>query len=142
MSYIYWLGIAILLLLIEIMAPAFFFVFFAFSALIVAFLKFFGFLPELSAQILVFSIAAIASLLLLRQKFKSGIASTQAASIINDQSLILSVDIPAQSLGQVEYQGSAWAAFNQDAAPLRQGESAYIIRIDGVKLILSRHKGE
>lgn len=136
MSYIFWLSVAVVLLIIEIVAPAFFFVFFAFSGLVVAALSFFGLLADLAVQITIFSLLAIASLALLRRKFMEGLKSPGLATSMGGESLTVDNDIPSKGEAQISYQGSVWTALNSGADSLKKGDKAYIVRTEGVRLIL------
>jgi len=137
MSYIFWLTIAVLLLIIEIAAPAFFFVFFSFSALVVAALSYFDVVYELAPQIGIFAIVAVLSLVLLRKKFRDSIQNTQSPMNATE-SFRLDADIPAKSEGRVTYQGSPWSAVNDTDADMKSGDTVIIARTEGVRLILRK----
>ena len=138
MSFTFWLSVAVALLIVEIIALSFFFVFFSAAGFAVAGLAYAGLVDDFSAQIIVFGIIAIGSLLLMRKKLQESLGAP--GLLPNDASKIitLSQDIPPYGEAQIEYQGSVWIAKNEGTQPMAKGDRVVVIRTDGVKLILGK----
>ncbi len=138
MPYLFWLSVAVILLIIEILAPAFFFVFFAGSSLLVGGLVYLGYLPEFSHQAIVFAIVAIASLFLLRKKFRETLATPGFSHTLVNEKITLDADIPAGGEARITYQGSSWTGINDTSEAMQTGQKVTIARTEGVRLILQK----
>ena len=62
---------------------------------------------------------------------------TNSYSLINKHGIVI-VDInPIEAVGQVKVNGEIWSAKTEDGAIITKGTEIEVIRIDGVKLIVS-----
>lgn len=138
MSFTFWLSVAVALLIVEIVALSFFFVFFAAAGFVVAALAYAGLVDDFTAQLIIFGIVAIGSLLLMRGKLQASLGAGGLLPNDPTQRITLSQDIPPHSEAQIEYQGSVWIAKNEGAQPMAKGDRVVVIRTDGVKLILDK----
>jgi membrane protein implicated in regulation of membrane protease activity len=138
MSFLFWLSVAVATLIIEIISLSFFFVFFAFAAFVTAALVYFGALPELAPQIVVFALVALVSLWLLRRDLQQSLATPGLKPADVEQKITLSASIAPGGEASIDYQGSSWTAQNTEAQPMAKGDTVVIIKTDGVKLLLGK----
>ena len=62
---------------------------------------------------------------------------TNSYSLINKRGIV-TVDInPIEAVGQVKVNGEIWSAKTEDGKPVQKGTEIEVIKIDGVKLIVS-----
>lgn len=138
MSYLFWLSVAVALLIVEIIAPAFFFIFFAFSALLTAALVFFAILGGIAMEVGFFSVIAVLSLLLMRKRFAESLKAAGIGNFAQNEKITLDTDISPNGEAQITYQGTVWTAVNDSGQPMARGEKVIIARTEGVKLILMK----
>jgi membrane protein implicated in regulation of membrane protease activity len=132
-----WAIIGIVLIVIEIFTSTFFILFFGVAALIVALLRILG-VDHLATEIIIFAVVGTAGTLIFRGKIKDSLRSNSSVSQDKDTKIILDADVPAGGLSSITYQGSTWTAVNESARDLKKGETVFIDRVDGVKLIIKK----
>ncbi|AQT70314.1 hypothetical protein STSP2_03520 [Anaerohalosphaera lusitana] len=137
---IIWCLVGLVLLLMEFAVPGLILFFFAIGAWIVALVCLFWDSAGLDAQLIIFLIASITSLLALRRYLKNifhgHIRSVQSGKQDLDefvgQRVTVRSAIPANGTGRVEFRGTEWNATSDD--PLAPGEPAEIISKDNLTL--------
>ena len=132
-----WAIVGLALLIAEIFSGSFFLCFFGIAALIVAGLKQVTGFDQMSIEIIVFAVIGMSGLFTFRKKLLRNFGHSSGTVTIDTQSIItLSSDLPAQSSGKIEYQGTLWDAFNDSNQDLRSGDRASIIATRGIQLIV------
>jgi len=135
-----WFILGVLLLVVEAMHTGILAVFFALGAWVTAILMWLGIVESTSAQLAVFLIVSIVSLLLLRselRKWMTGLRHPAGDDAALDDfagklaSVIEDID-PATNTGKVEFRGTHWAA--RADYPIAKGKVVKIIARDNLTL--------
>ncbi len=142
MIWWYWLLLGLLLLGAEMMTPGgFYILFFGLAALVVGAIAGSGLVESDSAQWLLFSGIAIASLLLFRGPL---LARMNASEIQHPDvdSMMGEIAIPVDTLaagavGKVELRGTTWSAKNTGASTLNKGQRSKVTGMDGLTLLIT-----
>ena len=131
-----WLAAGLVLVVAELATPGgFVIIFFGIAALLVGVLALVGVVSSMAIQFLLFSVIAVGSLALLRQRLQSRLQTPTS----NVDSLIGDLAIPQERLspgvvGRVEVRGSMWSARNTSAVTLDPGQRARVAAVDGLTL--------
>jgi inner membrane protein len=142
---IIWFVVGLVLILLEFAAPGVFLIFFGVSAWLISALVFFDVLESLESQLFVFGAAALALIVGLRRwvkdKFYGHVTDTQDLNrnleeFAGKRVMVLEDIAPGRTGGRVEFRGSTWNAVSDES--LRKGETAIIVRNDGLTLIIKR----
>ena len=74
----------------------------------------------------------------LADKFSNGkVVSTNSYSLIGKNGIV-TIDInPIESVGQVKVNGEIWSAKTEDESTISKGTEIEVVKIDGVKLVVS-----
>lgn len=139
-----WLIVAIIMIVIELVTlgnlVTIWFAFGSVAALITAFIT-----DNVMAQIIVFALVSVASLVLVRpivsNTLRGKMISTNADSIIGRR-FNLKDEITNDSWGMVNVDGSTWSCVSYDHKPVARGTLVEIIAIAGVKLVVKAVEGE
>jgi len=119
------------------MSPSgFYLLFFGIAALIVGALTGLDVIQADWIQWLLFSVAAILSLLLLRKSLLSLTKRhpTHAMDSMIGETAIVINDLQPGHTGKVELRGSTWSARNTGTATLSAGQRATVTKVDGLML--------
>jgi inner membrane protein len=136
MEWWMWLAAGLVLVVAELATPGgFVIIFFGIAALLVGVLALLGIVSSVPMQFLLFSVIAVGSLALLRQRLQSRLQTPTG----NVDSLIGDLAIPQERLspgvvGRVEVRGSMWAARNTSSVTLDPGQRARVAGVDGLTL--------
>jgi membrane protein implicated in regulation of membrane protease activity len=140
-----WIIVGILLIVSELLATSIVAVFIGIGAIVTGVLLQMGVIESVPMQLLTFSIATVASLVLARKKlqtwFKGSTTNRNTGQSTFQQSLGDRVTVKQdfdQGGGRVILNGVAWDALSDD--DLREGEVAWVIANEGIHLTVSRHK--
>jgi len=140
MSWWLWVVIGILLVGIELLSPGgFYVIFFGLAALLVGALRGLGLANPLWLQGLLFSVLAVGSLLLFRQRLVKRLPAS--ASGVDVDSLIGELALPVETIapgavGKVELRGSTWDARNGGVNAIQVGIRCRVQRVDGFMLTI------
>lgn len=142
MLWWYWLLLGLLLLGAEMMTPGgFYILFFGLAALAVGAIAALNLVQGDSAQWLLFSGIAVASLLVFRGPL---LARMNAAEVKHPDvdSMLGEIAIPIDTLaagavGKVELRGTTWSAKNTDASTLNKGQRSKVTGMDGLTLLIT-----
>jgi len=138
MMALYWFLIGLFLALAELAMPGFVVIFFGIGAWVVTLLILFGILPSFNAQMLVFLIVSIASLILFRKKskkiFEGKVAGKDLAvdEISGERAVVVQDIFPDQLGGKVELHGTLWEA-SADTV-IEKGRIVEIVKRDNLTL--------
>ncbi len=143
-NWIIWLIIAAILMIVEIMTPAFLFGLFSAGALLTAVLSFF--IPELIyVHILFFAISSFLLVVFVRKIFiryfkkdETSETVTNTRSMIGKKVKIIEAVNNNEGKGAVVIDGVRWRAIAENDAHIEKGVMAEITGLDGIKLIVRR----
>jgi membrane protein implicated in regulation of membrane protease activity len=142
-----WIGIAILLGLFEIFTAGFFFIFFAFGALVAALASLW--LKSLLLEVVIFVAASLLFVLFARPVFRKALKITDQPQHVSNVNALIGVDVlvlePVDRLqGKVKVTntGEVWSAYLDDASSgtgqtLAADSLGVILKIDGAKLVIA-----
>jgi inner membrane protein len=142
MSWWLWVVIGILLVGIELISPGgFYVIFFGLAALLIGALRGLGGVEPLWLQWLLFSVLAVGSLVLFRNRLVKRLQPGPAGSHVVD-SLIGELAhpieaIPAGAVGKVELRGSIWDARNGGSDSIAAGRRCRVQQVDGFLLTIA-----
>ncbi len=142
MIWWHWLLLGLLLLGAEMMTPGgFYILFFGLAALVVGAIAALNLVQGESAQWLLFSGIAIASLLVFRGPLLTRINASKTTPPDVD-SMLGEIAIPidtlaAGAIGKVELRGTTWSARNAGATSLQKGQRSKVTGMDGLTLQIS-----
>lgn len=98
------------------------------------------FTDSLTAQVVVFAIVSLLSVLLLRPLVKKYInphtTPTNADRLIGSTATVIQPVDNAKAAGQVQIQGQVWTARSEDDSALEKGTLVTVVRLEGVKAIV------
>ncbi|MEN6509637.1 MAG: NfeD family protein [Smithella sp.] len=130
-----WAVVGLVLLIAELATLGFILCFIGLGALIVALTTWLGITSSFSSQLIVFSIASLSLLFLLRKTAKKLFAGH--ADVPPDyagQKVEVVKPIPAGGEGAVRYRGSDWIAFSDTAQTIPEGATVQIQTIEGIRV--------
>lgn len=134
----HWIALGLVLVVLELAAPGgFYFIFFGVGALVVGLLAAFDVGGPAWAQILLFSVLSLLSLVLFRARILGKLQGDKRASdmdtLVGEIGTLVD-ELPAGSVGKVELRGTAWSAKNTSQQPLKRGERCVVVRVEGLTL--------
>jgi membrane protein implicated in regulation of membrane protease activity len=138
MAWWMWLVAGFGLMALELVTPSgFFIMFFGVAALVVGLLGGAGLVMAPWAQWLVFTVSAVASLMLFRRKFQSHVELSGARPPVD--SLVGEIAFPVDliapgAVGRVALRGSNWEARNESDIALAANQRCRVTRISGLQL--------
>jgi len=133
-----WGEAALVLLGGELLSLNFVFVWPAVSALATAVGAYLGLPAE--GQLALFSVSSVVLLALSRTLFKRWLFPDKQSTLTNADAIpgsrveILEAVGDQSKPGTVRLSGEVWSAFNEDGRVLHRGESAIVVRVEGLKL--------
>jgi hypothetical protein len=138
-----WLALGLILLLLEMLTPGGFYVFFfGAGAIVVGILALLGVAGPLWLQVVLFAIFSIASLALFRRPILERLRAREPGhavdSLVGEVATARDAIAPAGGLGQVTLRGSVWNAVNAGAHPIGAGELCTVTRVDNLQLHVVR----
>lgn len=135
MEWWLWIVCGLFLIVLELITPGVFFLFFGAAALIVGLWELTLNGLGLAAQLAVFSLLSIVTLLAFRGPIVRRLRSKhpKVDAIIGEVAVAQGV-IPADGHGRVELRGTVWSAHNSGTKPIENGERCKVVGIDGITL--------
>jgi hypothetical protein len=104
------------------------------GALIVSLTTWIGLTPELSGQLVVFSVSSLLLMLALRKTAKRlFFGHHDIPPDYKGQKVKVIKAIPAGGEGAISYRGSEWIAFSESAEPIAGGSTVEIVSLDGIR---------
>ena len=136
-----WLGLAILLAIVEAATLGLTTIWFALGALLGLLSSVLGLSPIL--QFLVFLVSSILLLIFTRpiakNYLKIGAEKTNVDSLLNSEGVVTK-KINKFETGLVKVKGQIWTAISEDGEEIEENNIVTIIKIEGVKLIVTVKK--
>ena len=143
MEYI-WLGVLVLMVVVEIMTTQLVSTWFAVGAFGAFLTALFG--GELWVQIVVFTVVSAIALIitrpLVKKLTKNKTVPTNADMVIGKTGIVTEKIDNIAETGLVKAGGSVWTARSGDNTVIETGERVTVLEIKGVKLIVTRIKDE
>jgi hypothetical protein len=139
MSWWHWLALGLILVALEMAASGgFYVIFFGIAAIAIGTLRLFNLAGPFWLQLLLFSIIAVASLLvfrgpLLRRMGPEPVMDTD--SPVGETAFPLE-DIAPGEVGRAELRGTVWSARNSSTAPLRRGQRCRVVKVERLMVFL------
>jgi membrane protein implicated in regulation of membrane protease activity len=142
-----WILLGIILVGFELLAPGgFYLIFFGFAALAVGALSAIGVADLLWLQWLLFSILAVASLVLFRSRlvnqWKSRGPSYSAIDNLVGELASPLEEIAPGAVGRAELRGTTWTARNVGEESLETGQRCRVQEVDGLLLLIHVERGD
>jgi len=138
-----WFAIGLVLLLLELVIPGFFIIFFGLGAWVTALVCLIG-EPSTNLQIIIFAITSVISLIGLRriiQKkffYSKGKESDDVEDEFTGKEALALSDFGDQIDGKVEFKGTTWAS--ESKSEIKAGQKVIIIEKDSFKLLVKPKK--
>jgi inner membrane protein len=136
MDWWIWTLIGFFFLALEFVTTTMHSAFFATGAFLVALLVAFHVAGPLWAQILVFTVFSLITLLIIRpvvvQKLK--LSQTKIVDTLVGEQAIVMQDLPPSEVGRAEMRGSTWNARNVGDTTLARGQRARVEKVEGLVL--------
>jgi len=137
-----WFLIGLGLILSEFLVPGVILVFFGLGAWLTAIATWAHMTSGFAAQILTFAGSSVVLLVMLRRwccyRFLGNVADAEGMNLDLDalagEKVVVTVAIPANGGGKVEYRGAIWDAQSETA--LGAGANATVVRSEGIVLIV------
>lgn len=136
---LFWFFIGVILLLFELFTPGFFIFFFGLGAWITALVCLIG-EPSTNAQILIFALTSVITLIGLRRIIKKRLFynDDNKSAALEDEFTgkegVAVSDFGSGKSGRVSFKGTTWAS--ESKSEIRQGQKVIIIQKDNFKLIV------
>lgn len=136
-----WLGLAVVLGLVEAAVPALVCIWFCLGAAVTFVVSFF--VPDILVQVVVFVVASAALLAALRPFMRKRMKATPEDALTNadtyaGREVVVTQGVPAGEgrTGRVKLADVSWLARTADASPLASGSRARVVRVDGTVLVV------
>lgn len=143
MTPLIWISIGLLLILSELLATSIIAVFLGLGALATGIALQLGWVESLTAQLVIFSLVSLTSLLFARRKLQAWFVgetrTPRNASQHFQQEIGQRVQVIKdfqQGAGRVRLNGVAWDALSEE--PLKQGDIAWITANRGIQLFVTK----
>lgn len=143
MEWWMWLVLGLALLGGEMLLPSgFFMLFFGFGALAVGVLVLLNLGGPIWVQWVLFSVASIVMLILLRQKMRMLLGTAADAEIDSmvGEIAVTQENLAPGAIGQVELRGTVWKGRNGSDAIIPQGQRCVVSAVEGLTVVLKVEK--
>jgi membrane protein implicated in regulation of membrane protease activity len=135
----HWLAVGLILVALEMVTSGgFYLVFFGVAAIALSLLRLVDLGGPIWAQLILFSLFAVGSLLLrapLIRSLKLDRRGADVDSMVGDLAVPLE-EIAPGAVGRAELRGTVWSARNQDAATIARGERCKVVDVDRLMIFL------
>ncbi|MEZ4413654.1 MAG: NfeD family protein [Gemmatimonadales bacterium] len=134
----HWVVLGLFLVLVELAAAGgFYVIFFGIAALLVGLLSSMHAAGSIGAQLILFSVLSVASLLLFRdalvQHFQGDPRATEIDQLVGEVAIVIE-ELPPGAVGKVELRGTTWSARTSTGALLPRGTRCRVTSVDGLTL--------
>ena len=132
-----WVIIGVLMMIIEIFAVSFFFLFFGVGALVTALFSWIGITDSLTIQLVIFSIVSAASMLIFRKKLRESFnAKGGNYNEFEGEKATVVSPISPNSDGKVFFRGADWIAYSDGSVEIPINSHVSIKKADGIRLLV------
>jgi membrane protein implicated in regulation of membrane protease activity len=138
MTWWMWMALGVVLAALELVSPGgFVVIFFAVAAAVVGALALMGIVNDQAVQWILFSVLAIAALLVFRDPLLRRIRSRErpdSVDALTGETAVATTDIAPGQYGHAEMRGSLWQARNVDRSSVAAGQRCRVVAVDGLVL--------
>ncbi|MCK4654715.1 MAG: NfeD family protein [Candidatus Cloacimonetes bacterium] len=138
-TWLIWVAIGIICIIIEIFTPGFLFMSFGIGAIITGMVSLV--LKNVPLQILVFAVITfmvfISSRKLSKKLISKSSEETNIYALKGKKGFVVK-EIPEDGRGYVKVGGEEWSAVSEDGEKIEKDEKVIIIKVEGNKLIVSQ----
>lgn len=130
----WWAIIGVALIIIEIFAVSFFFLFFGIGALATSLLAFTGIADDLTSQLIVFLLVSGLSILAFRKQVLESFRrkGEKYTEMVKEKAKVSKAFEKGE--GKVFFRGADWMAFTNENQSLHEGDTVVITKVDGIRL--------
>jgi membrane protein implicated in regulation of membrane protease activity len=134
-----WAIIGVVMMIIEIFAVSFFFLFVGIGALMTALLSWMGITDSLIAQLIVFSVISAASMFIFRKKLQQSLddKGSDYNEFKGEKAKVIS-PISPNSDGKVFFRGADWIAYSDSSEEIPVNSPVSIKKADGIRLLVEK----
>ena len=130
-----WATLGVMFLIAELATLTFILCFLGVGAIIVSLTAWIGLTPGINSQLVVFSISSVLMMLLFRKTAKGlFFGSNDPSPDYMGQKVKVIKAIPVGGEGTIEYRGSDWIAFSDDADIINEDDTVEIVAIEGIRV--------
>jgi len=133
---LWWLGLGVALLAMEVLTTSFGFIFFGISALFVSVICWQFGLADVIWEMVVFAVMGGVSVPLFRSRVRALLNRSKNISIDTGKEMLLTAAVGPRAEATCEYQGAPWSVFNDSDLALQVGDRVTITRVDGIRLVI------
>lgn len=134
-----WAIIGVVMMIVEIFAVSFFFLFIGVGAFVTALLSWTGITDSLVTQLIVFSVVSAASMLIFRKKLRESFNNKGGDynEFKGEKARVIS-PISPNSDGKVFFRGADWIAYSDSSVEIPINSPVAIKKADGIRLLVER----
>ncbi len=134
-----WVIIGVVMMIVEIFAVSFFFLFIGVGALVTALLSWMGIVDSLAAQLIVFSIISAASMLIFRKKLQESFnkKSGNYNEFEGERATVITPILPNND-GKVFFRGADWIAYADSGTEIPANSHVTIKKANGIRLLVEK----
>lgn len=134
-----WVIIGVLMMILEIFAVSFFFLFFGVGALVTALFTWVGVTDSLTIQLVIFSVISAASMLIFRKKLRQSFnqKSGNYNEFKGEKATVISPISPSND-GKVFFRGTDWIAYTEENQEIPINSSVSIKKANGIRLLVEK----
>lgn len=132
-----WVIVGVLMMIVEIFATSFFFLFIGIGALVTALLSWIGITDNLITQLVVFSVISAASMLIFRKKLRQSFNEKGGDynEFSGEKATVISPILP-NGEGKVFFRGADWIAYTENNVGIPLNAHVSIKKADGIRLLV------
>ncbi len=139
-SPVFWFGLGIVFLILEILTGGFWILFLGIGALITAGIHGLGIISGINQGILTFLITSFLSLFVFRPYLMKRMHKRSSRDVGDPagQMVVVVQEIPSDGPGRVSFQGSTWDALSEGGEVIPVDAKVKIVRQDGIRLFVKK----
>lgn len=132
-----WVIIGVVMMIVEIFAVSFFFLFIGVGALVTALLSWMGITDSLVAQLIVFSVVSAASMLIFRKKLQESFNKKGGDynEFAGERATVIT-PISPNNEGKVFFRGADWIAYSESGVEIPAESNVAIKKANGIRLLV------
>lgn len=134
-----WAIIGVVMMVIEIFAVSFFFLFVGIGALMTALLSWMGITDSLIAQLIVFSVISAASMFIFRKKLQKSFndKGSDYNEFKGEKAKVISPILPNRD-EKVFFRGADWIAYSNSSEEILVNSTVSIKKANGIRLLVEK----
>ncbi len=134
-----WVIVGVLMMILEIFAVSFFFLFFGVGAFVTALFAWVGIAESLTVQLIIFSVISAASMFIFRKKLQQSFnqKSGNYNEFKGEKATVISPILPNND-GKVFFRGADWIAYTEEDQEIPINSSVSIKKANGIRLLVEK----